>query len=336
VNVHWTKDLKAESDLERTAVSYSVQDIALSKIDFDESQINGARIESPLLRHLIDDYKQGFENGDAFPMPVVANAKRRGMYVVLSGNQRTTALRELQEAGKLAKSMTLPCYLVDTKDKLLQEIIARSANVAHGGRSDKAERLQHAVYCVQGLGLTTAQAARMFMVSETNITHHIRAEKQRNALFEAGVNAAPLSLAVLDELRKVPDKSTRVKLGQLAAKHSPSSERVRQVVTTMKREDAAAGRLNRVKEFERELVTQVHATSTPKNGKAPKVPKRPRRDKMLRLLDQMCSFLEAGPTGHPFTSLSEMQFTGGEDTKRARHLWDDVSRKMKIIMSKEK
>jgi hypothetical protein len=336
MKLSWTKDLKAESDLARMAVVFSVQDIPLSAIDFAESQVNGARLGDPIVRHLVDDYKQGMENGDSFPMPVTVAAKGKGRFVVLSGIQRTTAIKEMVESGDVAKTITIPCYVIDTADKLLHEIIARSGNVAHGGRSDRAERLAHAIYCVRSLGLTTEQAARVFMVSRTTITGHIRADKERETLSDAGIDAASIPDSSLDQLRLIPDRSTKVKLGYLIAKHVPSTERVKQIVNTMKRDDTPLGRLNRVRQFEKELTLQAHATSTPRNGKSPKVPQRPRRDTLLRMLDRLDSFLEAGPMGRPFLSLSEMQFSGGEDTKRVKHLWGNVRMRLDIAIKADR
>lgn len=331
MKLSWSKDLKAESDLTRMAVAFEVQDISLAQIDFAESQINGARIGDPIVRHLVDDYKQGMENGDSFPMPVVATSKRRGMYVVLSGNQRTTATKELVDIGKVPKTTSIPCYVANTEDTLLREIIARSGNVAHGGRSDRTERLAHAIYCVRSLGLTTLQAAKVFMVSQSVITQHIRADKERDILSESGIDTAPISNSALDQLRLIPDESTKVKLGYLISAHVPSAERVKQVVSTMKQEKSAEGRLKRVKEFEKELAEQAHAVSRPSNGQASKVPKRPRRDTLLGMLDRLNSFLEAGPNGRPYTMLREMQFSGGADEKRARHLWSNVRMRMDIV-----
>jgi hypothetical protein len=195
LSLSWYSDLKAESDLSSLAVSFDIETIPFIEIDLKESQVNGARLNGALLEHKIEDYMQGMRNGDTFPRPVVH--KTPTGFVILSGNQRCESVRRLIVNGELPKNTSIDCYVVDTTDKLLLEIIARCANVAHGEGTPKEERIQQGVYFVRALGMLVRDAAKLCMVSETGISHHIRAEEQRKELAAAGINATRVPVSTL-------------------------------------------------------------------------------------------------------------------------------------------
>jgi len=173
-------DLQLESHLRALSVSQAVRTIKFSQLDLKESQYNGARIEDPIVRFLVEDYKTGMENGDTFPRIAVYEDKK-GTYVILSGNQRSVSIDELIKEGKISKLLTLEVYVVDTADPLLREVIARSANVSHGGRSSRDERLAHAIYSVRKLGMRPkAKAVKQALkhpkgveMSDSQIAEHV-------------------------------------------------------------------------------------------------------------------------------------------------------------------
>lgn len=333
LELKWTADLKTESDCDRMAVGYEIINIPLKAIDWKESQVNGARIGAPLVRELIDDYKTGHRNGDVFPRPTVARSPLKGYYKVLSGNQRTTSVKELVEEKEVANDVQIPCYLVDTDDKLLQEIIARSANVTHGGRCSKDERLAHAIYCVRTLGMQTAQAARLFMVHDSTINMHVRAEEERKVLAKEGLDTTSIPNVTIDALRRIPDRAAKVDLCHVVGTHCPPADRVKAVVASICRCTSPQARLKKVKEFSTELRKQVQAAGPRRNGHMrDKVPLRPQRDKLLSMLDRLNAFLEHGPNGEPYDRIDALQFSGGDDTARAVALWDSIQRRMQIIM----
>lgn len=330
----WYADNKAESDLRRMAVSFDVVSIPFSKIDLKESQVNGARLKDAIREHKVEDYMQGMRNGDTFPRPVVH--KTPTGYVVLSGNQRTEAVNRLIKDGDLPKSVEMEVYLVDTKDKLLLEIIARSANVSHGEGDSKAERINQAAYCVRRLGLMVKDAAKTFLVSDTGLLHHIRAEDQRSRLMRAGVEAHHVPNASLEPLARLDyDESAQVKLGSLVAQHSPTSERVRQVVQTVAKQSSPQDRIQKIKEFERELSASVHEKNghdrLKENG-ATKVPLRPRRDKLVTLLTRLVNFLEQENDGEAFTDLAQLQVASQVDRDKVTSLSKKLRYRLGVIV----
>lgn len=325
----WRSDEKAESDMRQMSVAWDVKKIRFSKIDLAESQVNGARLREPLVRYLIDDYKQGYLNGDTFPRPIVWLGP--GGYVILSGNQRCTGLAELIAEKILEKDLEIEVYVIADADKLTREIIARSGNVGHGGRSPKEERLAHAIHCCRSLGMSTTDAAKIFMVSTTSIREHVVAEKERQSLMTAGIDVSSAPVTLLSALGRLDyDQRVKENVATLAISHNLPTERVKAVVATMAKQKSAPERVARFKEFERDITRQARAVARKPNGHATKTPRRPRREKVLGLLNRLVQFCEHGNDGRAFASIDDLQFVGKEDTKRLGELCDKLKMRFRV------
>lgn len=321
MKLSWCPDLTAESNLRRLGVVFDVGMVAFSKLDLKESRVNGARLGDPIRKDLVSDYRQGMLNGDTFPRCIVHPNGKAG-WVVLSGVQRTASVEELIKEGQLPKDPQLEVYKLDECDKLLREIIARSSNAVHGGRSDYQERLAHAVYCCRALGMAPQDAAKTFCINVASINQHIRAEKERDSLMRSGVDASRLPVTTLDVISRLPfDSSAKQAVATLTVQHDVPAEKVKTVVTGLKTAKSQQDRTAKIKAFERELAQQARATAKPStsNGTT-KAPSRPRRDRLLRMLETMTDFLEHGNDGGSFTTLDQLQFTGDADTARLKTL----------------
>jgi hypothetical protein len=331
LNPTWYDDLKGESDMRRMAVVANKVTIQFSKINLKESQVNGARLGDALLPHRVEDYMQGFRNGDTFPRPIVH--KTPSGYVILSGNQRCEALRRLIAEGDLPKSLEIDVYLVDTNDALLLDALAVSANAAHGEGLSKEERLQHAVDFVRRRGMAVKDAAALLIVSESSIRTHIRAEEVRTELQRAGINTDRVANSVLVPLAKLEyDQSAQVKLGSLVAQHNPSAERTKQVVATVARQTTAPARLQKIKTWEKELAAEAHTSNGHSLPERSRVPHRPRREKFFKLIGGLVNFLESENAGEPFTSFEDMQITSQSDTDRAMTLSKKARYRLGVIV----
>lgn len=321
MKLSWCPDLTAESNLRRLGVVFEVGTVAFSKLDLKESRVNGARLGDPIRKDLVGDYRQGMLNGDTFPRCIVYPNGKSG-WVILSGVQRTAAVEELIKECQLPKDPQLEVYKLDECDKLLREIIARSSNAVHGGRSDFQERLAHAVYCCRALGMQQGDAAKTFCVGLTSIQLHVKAEKERDALMRSGVDASRMPVTALEQIAKLPfDSSAKQAVATLAVQHDVPAEKIKTVVAGLKTAKSQQDRTAKIKAFERELAQQARATEKPatSNGTT-KAPSRPRRDKLLRMLETATDFLENGNDGGSFTTLDQLQFTGDADTARLKTL----------------
>ncbi len=330
----WMDDLKAEHDLRELSVSFEVCVTPFSKIDLKESQYNGARIGDPIIRHLVEDYMTGMRNGDTFPRLVVYEGKSG--FVILSGNQRAAAIKELIDSGELPKTLKIELYIVGTSDELLLEIIARSGNVGHGGRSGYDERLSHAIYSVRALGMRVKDAGKIFMISDGTIRNNISGEKTRDELAGAGVDLKNAPNSAVEPLAKISDDGIKVKLGHLIAQHNPTGQRVKQTVSAVRKARSHSAKLQHIKDLEKELAEETHRKVTKQaNGAPRKVPRRPRRDRIIRDLNNLANYLDKGMDGDGFTKLADFQVSGVADEKAIRDLWSRVQFRMKMIVGRK-
>jgi hypothetical protein len=336
IELRWMPDLKAEADLAALSIAYEIQSIPFSKIDLKESQYNGARLDTPIIASLVEDYAMAMENGDPFPRIIVFNAPTG--YIISWGNQRTAAVKSLIDAGKVSPKTALEAYVVQTTDKLLLDVLARCGNVGHGGRSPKEERIAHALHAVRNLGMTASDAAKLFIVSDSTILQYIRADEERKFQLSQGINVAEVTNGVLNEIARVADLGLKTKLGSLASQHGKRLpvERVRQAVQALKKSRSQSAQHSIVKGLERELSEAAHRAyskgrKTPSSGQT-KVPRRPRRDRIITLLTQLANFLETGLDGEPFRRLSDLQVSGDIDRKTIIGLWMRVDAKMHQLL----
>lgn len=332
LSLSWRPDDKLEDDLQRMAVAYDVVLIQLADIDFRESQVNGARIGESIIHDTVEDYMEGMRIGDRFPRVVIH--KGTSGYVVLSGNQRCEAIRRLAENGEVKSAVEIEAYRVDTPDKMLLDLVARTGNVAHGKGDTKEHRMQHALYFIRNHGLTTKDAAKYFIVSEATINHRLRSEEQRTYLGLAGIDASSIPGATLEPLSKLDgDESAKLNTARLIVRHRPTAERVRQVVSVLAKQSNSQARAKKIKEFEKELTESAHET----NGhhkvaiEKSKVPQRPRRDKFIGLATRLVNFLECDNAGESFTSLDEMQITTKADIAKATDLIKRLQFRLKVL-----
>lgn len=338
LKLSFISDLKGESDARAMSMAFDIVTIKHSEIDLLESQHNGARLGDQVVRYLVDDYKQAVRNGDAMPRAWVWKGKSG--YVLASGVQRNTAYKELIDAGDLPKNVQTEVYLLHTQDKLLIELFTRAANVGHGGRASHDERMAHAVYAVRSLGARPKDAARYFMVSDTNINHRIRAENTRAKLQSSGVQGVQsVPISSLAELSKLDfDEGAQIKFGTLISESPVPCDKVAAVARACAKAKSSADRQKIIKGLEQEITEAAHIAKAKKPNKEVrrKVPQRPRRDKLLGELSSLASFLDLGNDREAFRTLQELQIASTEDENSVRELWGRIRFRMELILGKKR
>lgn len=326
----WIEDLKAERDLRKLGISFSVQSVSFSAIDLIESIDNLARLIEPLRRELIDEYKMAMLDGDAFPMVVVRKVK--SVYILLGGNQRCTAIKELITEGMISATVEIPLYLiaVETEPMFIAAAV-RSLNVGHGGRATFDERIAHAVWMVKHEGMAIKDVAGLFKVGANTIQTRLRAEDTRSELQRSGVEASQLTQHTLDKLSQLRhDNKTFRQLGALVTQHTVTGDRLDQVVAEVRKKKSDSDRMMAVKEFEKELAASSATSSVRKNGA--RTPLRPRRDRLFSELRRLSNWLENGSGGEAFRSLRQLQVTNKEDEKIVSDLWSRLKGRMHLIL----
>lgn len=332
LNLTWCADSKAEADMLRLGISHSVATIRFTEIDLKESQVNGARLTA-IIEELVEAYKEGMIAGDTFPRPVAMKTPKG--YLILWGNQRCEAIRQLIEEEYLPKGVILEIYLVEPLDKMYQEILARIGNVGHGGRSSNAERLNNAMYCINSLGMERKEAARSFLVNETTLKQHLKAEEARKDLLKNGVHeAARLGHKECFQLSQLSyDDESQKKIAQLISHHPVTRERITQVIGELKKQSNKQGRTSVIMSFEKELTAQAKARTTHKNGK-PTV-SRPRRALVFKHLQTLVNFFEKGNGGEAFTNVEQLQLLP-EDVENFKSLTGKIKYRAELLYKSAK
>jgi hypothetical protein len=322
--MEWSEDRQAESVLNLVGLSWNIVEINLGDIDWDESANNCARMRNPLNSEKIEEYRTAMSLGDVFPMPVVeitGGANGRDRYVILGGNQRCNALKMLH-----GESASLAVYCVKPLISSDREAVIRSLNSRHGWGTDKSERLEHAVYLVRSCGMLADDAARLMMVSSTNIHRHIRAEDMRRSLAKSGVDANKFPISTLDSIGRIKDESIQLEVAKVAEKFSPSAEQTRLLASKIENEKSAAGRNKALRDWSNEM-----SSLEKNNPKGRKTVSRPRREKFLRLLESFSEFLERGNDGECFSTLDELQCNAIKDGDKVKLLCRKIIARLSVI-----
>lgn len=312
----WRDDPDAESVLRFAEVSWIVKVISLEDIDWDTSALNCARLWNPINEEKVSDYRSAMEVGDVFPR-IVVEAGPRG-FVILGGNQRSSAFRRIGESE-------LEAYVVKPLLNSQREICIRSLNSRHGWGSGKEERLAHAVYLVLSCGVTTSDAARLQVVSTSAVNENVRAHQAKTRLAAKGIDVTSVPMGVMAEVSKVSDERLAVRLSKIIIEHSPTKDHVANVVKCLVKSTSAATTTKTLNEFESELKSLDNATRPASSSV-----QRPRRRKFILLLTGLSEFLERGNNGTGFSTLDELQCID-EDSQMIKSLSAKVTIRLNTI-----
>ncbi len=162
-----------------------VEKVPLADIDINKSFRNQARNQS-LVDELVDSYEQAYKDGDQFPPLVIYRTSARSRFVLIDGNQRSTAARK---AGKEDHD----AYLVDCNDpRVIDRVTWTFNNMVNGKRLSKEECLDHAMSFVRKYGMTHAEAAKEWGLSRAQLQRHVKLTEINEELIKAGVKKTPL------------------------------------------------------------------------------------------------------------------------------------------------
>lgn len=151
--------------------------IALVDVDRDKGLRNQARLEMPLDEELVNAYAAAMQRGDQFP-PVVLWRPGRGRWQPIDGNQR------LAGAAKIGRK-EVDAYVVRTADPMLADRLTWTFNnLVNGKRLSTEEALRHAVTFCRKYGMSQAEAAKEWGLSEYQVRNAVRVLSLREVLEE--------------------------------------------------------------------------------------------------------------------------------------------------------
>lgn len=311
-SLQWRQDPDAESVIRYVGLEFEERTVSLDRIDWNESAHNCARMLNPLNDEKIEDYATCMKSGDVFPSVVLENTPAG--YVILGGNQRLNAAKRINVTSAFA-------YIVSDLTTAQRECLIRSLNARHGWGTSKEERIEHALHLVMELGVSTADASRLMVVSESTLCKHVRVKQARASLAKVGVDTSCLSMSHIDALDRIPDEDMQADIARIAVAKKATGESVKSVADAVCSVKGRAAMASKIKEWSKDLAPVANKG---------KVMSAPRRDKFLRLLTTMNDFLERGNAGTGFSDLDELQCTS-LDSDRIKMLSAKILIRLKII-----
>ena len=320
-SLKWRDDPDAETILRNIAqLPFVVETISLADIDWAESANNCARLTDPLNHEKIEDYATCMRNGDVFPRIVVERQKKKNKYVILGGNQRSAAARQVNELSPIE------CYVVDPLTTGERELVIRSLNSRHGWGATKEERIEHAVFLVRKYGMQVEAVCRAMVVSDKAIYSRIRAEDERARLAKNGVDASALPQKSLCSIAAIADESLRDTVAKAAVETKATADKVIDLASTVSKAKSKAASSAAVADF-RKAIAAVESIKNVRHGGI----KKPRRDRFLSLTTSLADFLERGNDGSAFSTLDELSCSVEHDLDNVRVLTAKIVSRLHCI-----
>lgn len=308
---------------EIVGVTWETEEVRLDEIDWKESANNCARLSAPLVQHLIEDYHASFARGDVFPM-VVMEISENG-YIILGGNQRCNAAKMFDDI-----TLVVGAYIVDPLTSADRELIIRSLNSRHGQGASKDERLEHAVFLVQGKGISTEVAAHAMCVGASTILHRIRANETRSALTRKGVDCSTFSLGHLDTLGRVANEARKTQLAKSVELYKPTAEQLSGVVAGVAKAKSEAAAQKLVVVASKEWADSLSVKKTVSRSTSR------RKVKFIDTLRRMSLFLETGNGGGAISTLDDAGCNPNNDGDTVRVLAAKITNRLNCILESGK
>jgi predicted transcriptional regulator len=236
-----------------------VEKFDLAEIDMQHSLKNQARLVEPISEDLVTQYAADMTHGDEFPPIVVW--RNKDTYIVVSGIHRTLAA--------MAAQTSLSAFVLTDTDQRAISVLTYEANATHGRSTTTAERIQQALFLVDG-GLTQSEAGRLLHVSQKMISRYVQIRRGRDRLKLAGFRRPDrLADSSVQRLESLRSDEVLLKAANLCRDASLGTEKVGSLVTELMKERTDAGQLTLI---ERERKT-LKPTISAKMGGTVKLPR---------------------------------------------------------------
>jgi len=162
------KDPRIEQWLTREGVQWHMEkDIPLSLIDWEASLKNQARLGQALIAEHVDELTLSILDGVQMP-DLVGYYTNEGKVVVISGNHRVAAYKQINELKLGSPIERIDWYIVNTFPWKI-DVLTRTANVIEGLPLTKDDRLEQAKHLVRVLNYTAVAAAKALAISKTAV-----------------------------------------------------------------------------------------------------------------------------------------------------------------------
>lgn len=187
-----------ETWIESWNIEYDYGFILIRKIDLTRSLENQARMGQPLIPETLTRYVEAKRAGAIFPPITVYLSKTTKQYVIIDGNHRLHATKQIGEDK-------IEAYIVAVDDAYLIEMMTRSANIQMGQPPSFAEAKEHAKIAVNRLGASRDDAAKRFGISRSVLDTSLRVDEVDLVLTSLNLDPEKLPLTSRDILNQIKD-----------------------------------------------------------------------------------------------------------------------------------
>jgi ParB-like chromosome segregation protein Spo0J len=242
MQVKWINDSYAEQTIKKFGISYKIEDVSMSSINWEESRKNGARYSYNIDTEHVTALALAMANGDSLPRPVVR--KIGGKYIIFGGNHRVPAAKELGE-------LDFSAYVIETTDEAVIFALPAALN-AQSGQQSREERTKLAVASVYK-GLAPLEASNRFSIPVANITNQIRADDFRKELQKLNIPPEKLTTTSVLAIAAIKNPNVYAPAARLVLRGKLSSEECKKFSQDIRKEKTEAQQIAIVGQYEKTL-----------------------------------------------------------------------------------
>jgi hypothetical protein len=257
--------------------------------------------------------------------------------LIPDGIHRSRGLEILVEMGDLPSEFDCEVYYIDTQDKMLRELIARSCNtvgVKKGLRDDVV--VKNAQHMLSTHNMSVSSLAVYFHIKESTLAGRLAVETQKKELSEEGlVDVAKLKISAIKEIAKIKgNKNLKFQTAHLIVQHNQAAngEVVKRIVNQVVQACTDSGE-QAAKAALADWKTRLQIASDKRKPATNEGKCRKPRTKFWQYMHTFHNFLLEGNHGKECTTVEHLGFTDPHDVSEARDHWRELWKTMESIWS---
>ncbi len=230
------RDARAEQWLTRHGVEWHCEkDVPLSRVDWEASLKNQARLKVSLMPKHVDDLAMSVLQGDRLPDPI-GYYNKEGRVIIISGNHRVAAYRQINDL-KLGNVPAIDWYIVTTYPAKI-DILTRTSNIYEGEPTPEEEKLEQALHLCREYNYSPTDAAKECKIARSTLNTAIETESVRERLAKYRFSDK-LPLTTISKLYRIKQDNALVETAKLVKEAQLSSEETTEIATRVERAAAS-------------------------------------------------------------------------------------------------
>ena len=255
----WEKSKTVESWLTDHGMKFEwVPDLPIAEIDVEAGLANQARLHDPLHELTVATYLEAMERGDTFPAIVVVRPNASVKATPVDGNHRA-------KSAILAGRESVAAYVVQGEPSSTRIIaLTMEANARHGQPVPMDERLEQAVWMVNGAGISQTKAAAALNLPLGSLRMRISRDKAEQRGTNAGVKPAvwnSLSIGIRAKIAQIKTDEGVKAAALLADSAKLTLAEVTELVEHANETSSAAKQVQAIKAFGEQYADRSEASA---------------------------------------------------------------------------